>query len=148
MHRQVWAEQLGEFYARVHGLSVVLGRIGWFVSRTNRCHGLLEPQRIPNDRGQVRNEDEAESMWKAEAGELDGLGAGSGFSVYLSHDDAGRFYQACVESEPVAGECITTFITSRQPTPRLDIEPARKLGFEPRDTFPEGLPFVSRPPSS
>ena len=87
-------------------------------------------------------------MWKAEAGELDGLGAGSGFSVYLSHDDAGRFYQACVESEPVVGECITTFITSRQPTPRLDIEPARKLGFEPRDTFPEGLPFVSRPPSS
>ena len=57
-------------------------------------------------------------MWQAEAGELAGLGAGSGFSVYLSHDDAGRFYQACVESEPVAGECITTFITSRQPTPR------------------------------
>jgi hypothetical protein len=28
-------------------------------------------------------------------------GNGAGFSMYLSHDDAGRFYQACVESEPV-----------------------------------------------
>jgi hypothetical protein len=47
-----------------------------------------------------------------------------------------------------AGECITTFVTSRQPTPRLDIEPAaRLLGFEPVDTFPEGLPFPTAPPS-
>jgi hypothetical protein len=28
---KVWAETLGELYARVHGLSVVLARIGWFV---------------------------------------------------------------------------------------------------------------------
>jgi nucleoside-diphosphate-sugar epimerase len=28
---KVWAEALGEMYARVHGLSVVLARIGWFV---------------------------------------------------------------------------------------------------------------------
>ena len=128
---KVWAEQLGEMYSRVFGLSVVLARIGWF----------------------VRNEAEAEAMWQAESGALDGLEAGSGFSVYLSHDDAGRFYQGCVETAPngaaaAAGECITTFVTSRQPTPRLDIEPAaRLLGFEPVDTFPEGLPFPTAPPS-
>lgn len=38
---KVWAETLGEMYARVHGLSVVLARIGWF----------------------VRNEKEAQMMW-------------------------------------------------------------------------------------
>eukprot|EP01043_Picozoa_sp_COSAG02_P021748 COSAG02_NODE_1113_length_14503_cov_87.812205_15_plen_354_part_00 len=96
---KVWAEQLGEFYARVHGLSIILARIGWF----------------------VRNKSEAEAMWLAESGKLDGLEAGSGFSVYLSHDDAGRFYQACVESTPTKGECITTFVTSRQPTARCEL---------------------------
>ena len=101
----------------------------------------------------MRNEGEAENMWQAEAGDLPDLEAGSGFSVYLSHDDAGRFYQACVESSPPVhgagrgGECITTFVTSKQPTPRLDIAPAaERLGFVPQDTFPEGLPFVSTAP--
>ncbi len=89
----------GEFYARVHQLSIIIARIGWF----------------------VRNENEAEAMWLAESGDLDGLEAGSGFSVYLSHDDAGRFYQACVESTPTKGECITTFVTSKQPTARCEL---------------------------
>lgn len=84
---------------QVHGLSVVNARIGWF----------------------VRNKGEADAMWLAEKGELvDYLAAGSGFSVYLSHDDAGRFYQACVESAPTKGECITTFVTSKQPTARYE----------------------------
>ena len=83
----------------MHGLSIVNARIGWF----------------------VRNKGEADAMWLAEKGELvDYLAAGSGFSVYLSHDDAGRFYQACVESAPTKGECITTFVTSKQPTARYE----------------------------
>jgi hypothetical protein len=67
--------------------------------------------------------------------------------MYLSHDDAGRFYQACVESTPTPSECITTFVTSLPApgkAPHVDIEPAREaLGFEPKDIFPAGLPFDS-----
>ena len=114
----------------MHGLSVVLARIGWF----------------------VRNEDEAAAMWDCEAGILPNLPAGGGFTMYLSHDDAGRFYQACVESEPTPGECITTFVTSVPPpgqAPHLDIGPARQhLGYQPLDVFPAGLPFESSPPAS
>ena len=80
-------------------MSIVLARIGWF----------------------VRNQNEADAMWLAERGDLDGLEAGSGFSVFLSHDDEGRFYQACVESAPIPGECITTFVTSKQPTARCEL---------------------------
>jgi nucleoside-diphosphate-sugar epimerase len=120
---KVWAEALGEMYARVHRMSVVNARIGWF----------------------VRNETEAANMRAVEAGEVEYLPAGGGLSCFLSHDDAGRFYQACVESEPTPGECITSFVTSLPAAgqlPHLDIEPARYvLGYEPQDVFPAGLPF-------
>jgi hypothetical protein len=62
---KVWAETLGEMYARVHGLSIIIARIGWF----------------------VRNEAEAEAMWLCEAGELPDLPAGAGFSMFLSHGE-------------------------------------------------------------
>lgn len=87
-----------------------------------------------------------------EAGLVEYLPAGGGFSTYLSHDDAGRFYQACVESVPRRGECITTFVTSLPKPgqhPHFDIGPAKRhLRYEPRDVFPMGLPFNSGTPPS
>ena len=109
---KVWAEDLGEMYARVHELSVVLVRIGWF----------------------PRNTDEARHLAQYEHGP----------SVYFSHGDAAHFFACCVDSpSPGPGESLTVFATS-QPTgtPRLDLSPARAtLGYKPRDTWPEGMPF-------
>ena len=109
---KVWAESMGEMYARVHDLSVVLVRIGWY----------------------PRNTDEARRLASWEKGPR----------VFLSHTDAQRFFAACVEAErPAPGECATLFATSRPAgPPLLDLEGARRLiGYDPVDTWPEGLPF-------
>jgi uronate dehydrogenase len=67
-----------------------------------------------------------------------------GPSVYVSHHDAGRFFERCVESPaPGPSESAIVFVTSRPPgRVILDTEPARRiLGYEPDDTWPGGLPF-------
>ncbi len=109
---KVWAEDIGEMYARVHELSVINVRIGWF----------------------PRNTDEARRLGQYEHGPR----------VYFSHSDACLFFERCVESiDPKAGECVTVFATSLPATTmRLDLGPAREvLGYEPRDTWPVGMPF-------
>lgn len=109
---KVWAEDIGEMYARVHDLSVINVRIGWF----------------------PRNTDEARKLAQYEHGPR----------VYFSHTDACLFFERCVESiAPKAGECVTVFATSLPGTEmRLDLGPARSvLGYEPRDTWPAGIPF-------
>lgn len=109
---KVWAEETGRMVARVHGLSVILVRIGWF----------------------PRNTDEARHLGSSS----------SGPQFYLSHDDAARFFERCVESEtPTAGQTVTAFATSRPGgQARLDLSEARdELGYEPVDTWPQGLPF-------
>lgn len=110
---KVWAEALGEMYARCYGLSVICARIGWFPRTAQDARRLAEHDIGP--------------------------------AVYFSHDDAKRFFERCVESPtPPAGQSAVVFATSR-PTgnPLLDLEPAQRvLGFEPRDTWPEGLPFA------
>ena len=109
---KVWAELLGEMYARCYGLSAVSVRIGW----------------LPRDVA------DAQRLGRHEIGP----------DVYLSHNDAGRFVGCCVESpSPAPGEFAVVFATSR-PANRtiLDLEPAlRVLGYEPQDTWPEGLAF-------
>lgn len=63
--------------------------------------------------------------------------------IYLSHDDAARFFIRTVESEqPTAGFHVL-FATSRSlDFPRLDPEPARRLiGYEAQDTYPHGSRF-------
>ncbi len=109
---KVWAEDIGDMYARVHDLSVINVRIGWF----------------------PRNTDEARRLAQYEHGPR----------VYFSHDDACRFFERCVESNaPQAGQCATVFATSAPADwVRLDLTPAREiLGYEPRDTWPQGIPF-------
>lgn len=109
---KVWAEDIGDMYARVHDLSVINVRIGWY----------------------PRNTDEARRLAQYEHGPR----------VYFSHDDACRFFERCVESStPQAGQCATVFATSAPADwTRLDLTPAREiLGYEPRDTWPQGIPF-------
>jgi nucleoside-diphosphate-sugar epimerase len=109
---KAWAELAGDMYARVHGLSVISVRIGWF----------------------PRNTEEARRLAASPVGQ----------DIYLSHDDANRFFSRCVESErPPGGTAITLQATSL-PTSRarMEIESARAwIGYEPRDIWPEGLPF-------
>ena len=67
-----------------------------------------------------------------------------GPAVYLSHEDAKRFFERCVESPtPGPSESAIVFATSRPPAREiLDMEPARRvLSYEPNDMWPEGLPF-------
>jgi len=109
---KAWAETAGEMYARVHNLSVISVRIGWFPRNTEEARRLAASQ--------------------------------FGRDIFLSHDDSDRFLALCVEStQPPPGTSVILQATSR-PTvaPRMDLEPARRvIGYEPRDTWPEGLPF-------
>jgi uronate dehydrogenase len=109
---KVWAEQMGRMYARVHNLSVILARIGWFPRNTGEALRLAAYRRGP--------------------------------SVYLSHTDAARFFERCIESAvPAPGEAVTLFAISRPAGERrLDMRASREMvGYEPQDTWPEGLPF-------
>ena len=109
---KAFMETTGDLYARVHSLSVINARIGW----------------LP------RHPEGAESLSRSERGP----------DYFLSHDDAGRFFERAVESErPVRGECVTLFATSKpKKITRLDLGPSREvIGYEPADTWPEGLPF-------
>ncbi len=107
-----WAEAAGDMYARVHGLSVISVRIGW----------------LP------RNTEEARRLAASERGQ----------DIFFSHDDSDRFFALCVESpNPAPGTSVILQATSRPVgSARMDIELARTvIGYEPKDTWPEGLPF-------
>lgn len=109
---KAWMEITGEMYARMYDLSVVNARIGW----------------LP------RHREGAERLVQSEIGP----------DFFLSHDDAGRFFERAVEADrPARGECATLFVTSRpKNTLRLDLDASREtIGYEPVDTWPEGLPF-------
>jgi uronate dehydrogenase len=109
---KVWAEAAGDMYARVHNLSVISVRIGWFPRNTEECRRL------------------AASPF--------------GRDIFLSHRDAERFLALCVESEgPPPGQSVIVQAASRPVgVGRMDLESARHaIGYEPRDIWPEGLPF-------
>jgi uronate dehydrogenase len=109
---KAWSELTGAMYARVHNLSVISVRIGW----------------LP------RNNEEAQRLMQAPMGP----------DVFFSHNDSNRFHALCVESEnPPPGQAVILHASSR-PVNRslMDLEPARRIiGYEPQDTWPEGLPF-------
>lgn len=109
---KVWAEVAGDMYARVHGLSVIAVRIGWFPRNTEECRRLAASEHGPN--------------------------------MFFSHRDSDRFFALCVESaNPPAGRCEIVMAASKPAgIARMDLEPARRvIGYEPQDTWPEGLPF-------
>ena len=109
---KAWAELAGDMYARVHNLSVISVRIGWLPRNTGEAQRLTAS---PNGR-----------------------------AIFFSHDDSNRFHTLCVESpNPPPGTAVILQATSRPTgTPRMDLEPARRvIGYEPQDTWPQGLPF-------
>ena len=110
---KLWAEQIGEMYARMYGLSVIAARLGW----------------LPRD--------------PAHAEELQASPVGT--DVYLSHDDAGRFFSACVDASMQDGNFEILFATSKPlQHVRVDPEPAlRVVGYRAHDTWPEGHAFPS-----
>jgi len=60
--------------------------------------------------------------------------------AYLSRGDVARFFIAAVEKETVPFAVM--YVVGPEGADRWDLEPARRLfGWEPRDVFPEGLPF-------
>lgn len=109
---KAWAEVAGDMYARVHNLSVISVRIGWFPRNTEECRRLAASEH--------------------------------GRNMFFSHRDSDRFFALCVESpEPPAGTSVVLQAASNPVgIARMDLEPARRvIGYEPRDTWPEGLPF-------
>lgn len=78
------------------------------------------------------------------AGELQRIADhGAGLRMYFSHNDAARFYLACVRSpNPPAGTHAVVFAASHHENPFMDPTPAREiLGYEPQDTWPDGCTF-------
>ena len=76
-------------------------------------------------------------------GHAEQLAAASGFDVFLSHDDAGRFFTACVETPLSPGQFEIVFASSKPKNHhRIDPTPARHLlGYEGQDTWPDGFSF-------
>jgi uronate dehydrogenase len=104
---KLYAEQMGEMYARCHGMSVLAVRLGWV----------------------VRNPDEARHMVRLAIPD-----------IYLSRADAGRFYAAALAAPEITFAVV--YATSKGGHNVYDMESARRLlGYEPRDRWPEGLPF-------
>ena len=73
-----------------------------------------------------------------EAARMDELRA---YDLYLSPRDAGRFFRSAVEAPVTAFSLM--FLAGPECERRFDLEPARRFGFESRDRFPDGLPFVA-----
>tara|TARA_E500000331_G_scaffold69691_1_gene64398 strand:- start:559 stop:1290 length:732 start_codon:yes stop_codon:yes gene_type:complete len=108
---KLWAEGMGEMYARAYGLSVIAARLGW----------------LPRSREHA--EELRDSGW--------------GTNVYLSHNDAARFFLKCVEVEMEPERFEIIFASSKAQKLRLDPEPAKRiLRFEAEDIWPEGQPFI------
>lgn len=67
----------------------------------------------------------------------------AGKDVFLSHEDAGRFFAACVNAQLNPGQFEILFATSRAVrNTRVDLETTRRIvGYEPQDTWPQGIHF-------
>lgn len=62
-------------------------------------------------------------------------------SVFLSWDDAGRFYVAATEAPLTGYLCV--YAMSRNAEPYFDLDtPRRLLNYHPQDYFPNGIPFT------
>jgi len=77
----------------------------------------------------VRNAEEAKRMDELRA-----------YDLYLSPKDAARFFRVAIEAALPPGFEVM-FVAGPESGARFDLEPSRRLGFVPRDRFPEGLDF-------
>ncbi len=109
---KVLGEEMGRMYVRTSGMSVINVRVGWMIRNAREVEmAMCVPEHA---RG-----------------------------IYLSAADAGRLFRACVESAyPEPGKEVTVNGVSR-PSGEYGLDgtdAVRLLGYEPLDTFPEGLP--------
>lgn len=113
---KLWAESMGEMYARKYGIDILAARIAWM----------------------VRN--------PVEASKMEELGR---FEIYLSAEDAGRFFLKTIEAK-LTGFSIA-YAVSCGGEAEFDMEPAeRLLGFKANDRWPAGLgfPWPAKPPTA
>lgn len=104
---KLFAEDMGEMYARRFGLQVVAARIGWMV-RSPREAALIQELNL--------------------------------LEWYVSRRDVAEFLHAALHA-PFQG-FAAAYVIGRGGRDHFDFEPGLRLfGFEPRDSFPEGLPF-------
>lgn len=106
---KLFMETIGEAYSKQGFFSVIAVRLGF----------------CPRDPGQVH-------QIALEKRDQD---------VYLSPGDAGRFFDCCVKANRPLGSFDLVYATSiPKHRARFDMEPAKRLlGFEPKDTWPDGV---------
>ncbi|HEV2126391.1 MAG TPA: NAD(P)-dependent oxidoreductase [Chloroflexota bacterium] len=109
---KVWAEAAGEMYARVHNLSVISVRIGWFPRNTGEAKRLAAS---PTGRDIFLSHRDSD-RFLALCVESPNPPPGTSVILHASSRAVG--------------------------IPRMDQELARRvIGYVPQDTWPEGLPF-------
>jgi uronate dehydrogenase len=109
---KVWAEVMGEMYARCYGLSVISARIGWLPRNREEAQRLAASPRGPD----VFFSHEDAKRFFERCVESPAPGPSQSVVVFAI-------------SNPLRQH-------------RLDLEPARRiLGYEPQDVWPRGLPF-------
>lgn len=106
---KLFMEAIGEAYAKQGFFSVLAVRLGF----------------CPRDAGQV-------AQIAGDSRDQD---------VYLSPGDAGRFFECAVRTERPHGSYDVVYATSiPKHRVRFDMEPAKRiLGFEPKQTWPDGV---------
>jgi nucleoside-diphosphate-sugar epimerase len=110
---KVWAEVMGDMYARNHDISVINARIGWLPRNAKEAKALAEAKIGPDVFFSHRD---AQLFFER--------------CVESSEPRPGRAVTVFAISKPKHIE-------------RLDLEPARTLlAYEPQDVWPEGLPFA------
>lgn len=109
---KVWAEAAGDMYARVHNLSVISVRIGWFPRNTEECRRLAAS---PFGKDIYLSHDDSDRFLA--------------LCVESENPPPGKHEILQAASRPVG-------------IGRLDLERAREvIGYVPQDIWPQGLPF-------
>lgn len=109
---KVWAEVMGDMYARVHNISVISARIGWLPRNPGEAQNLVRSGR---GKDVFFSHRDAQQFFER--------------CVESAEPGPGRSEIVFAVSKPVKFE-------------RLDLEPARRiLGYEPEDVWPQGLPY-------
>ncbi len=109
---KVFAEELGKVYSHTEKIVVLAARLCWMPR-------VAEHVTASGPRGR--------------------------YQFFLSHDDGGRFFKAAVDAESIPpGTFHAMYVVSQSPPPHsplFDVTEAKTLlNWEPRDTFPQGLP--------
>jgi nucleoside-diphosphate-sugar epimerase len=72
-------------------------------------------------------------------GEIERAVRWNGSDIYLSHDDTVRFFTAAVEAENVGYDVF--FVVSRIEKTWVDTRDGLRIGYEPKDVWPDGTRF-------